>query len=402
MASPHDFGNILSAIPRTRTVVHRQPTGGTLVSRDLAVAMATNHRGRAGTYGRTLVPAGGATRVDRDGTPMAALYGRYHSSLGYLNRGLGTFPYAGDELHVGLRGMRAGSTFIGGLGETRDEMEARAASMLGKPKAAGEYYGDIGAVWAGGSVTRRVCEIAQSGAKGACKKFGFAWGKMGTAAPTPTDDGEARLLKAATAAINDFVAKMSAGQLDPSTPAPEGSMNLAPPTNTANQKLYDDYQFAKGQVPDAVTLGTALWRLQHPTPTGGSNGGSPGSGSAGAGSGGAGTQTPAGTTTTGGGGGGGVTSGTPASSGADIYGDGNADGSGGALVVGDRAGTSIVPVGPTANSKPAASAAVPAKRASRGGAALGVGALVLAGIAAYAYSKRKHGGRATHHEPVKL
>ncbi len=46
----------------------------------------------------------------------------------------------------------------------------------GTPPAAGEYYGDKDAVWAGGEVTRRACEIQQSGAKGACKKFGYPWG----------------------------------------------------------------------------------------------------------------------------------------------------------------------------------------------------------------------------------
>lgn len=58
----------------------------------------------------------------------------------------------------------------------------------GTPKQAGEYYGNTTEVWAGGDVTRRACEIQQSGAKGACKRWGFPWGMTTPATPAPAAD----------------------------------------------------------------------------------------------------------------------------------------------------------------------------------------------------------------------
>lgn len=55
----------------------------------------------------------------------------------------------------------------------------------GTAPATGERYNDPNAVWEGGDVTRRACEIKQKGAKGACDRFGYPWGIDPAAAVVP-------------------------------------------------------------------------------------------------------------------------------------------------------------------------------------------------------------------------
>lgn len=83
----------------------------------------------------------------------------------------------------------------------------------GTPPQAGEYYADTAAVWAGGDVTRRACEIDQPGAAGACKRYGF-----------PIGNGAANLSAAQNAALvglpqGDSLPPMAGGDYYPSADA---------------------------------------------------------------------------------------------------------------------------------------------------------------------------------------
>lgn len=122
----------------------------------------------------------------------------------------------------------------------------------GTPAQAGEYYSDTAAVWAGGDVTRRACEIMQPGARGACKKFGFPWGiavpAPVTSAPaatpmTPYDNsvpgagsglpafGYDEVDPTATSYVDGAYAPANADELDAGAPVQDASRS-SPPMST--------------------------------------------------------------------------------------------------------------------------------------------------------------------------
>ena len=359
-------------IPVPRVLARPQATGGAPVTTALPLSMLRNvHRGSGlvGTRGYHRVP-------HRVGTVMPMS----DTVVGGVMATLNGFPYSDDEVAFALGGyMRAGSMRLGG--EVTDPV-ALATSNLGKPKQSGEYYSSAGLVWGGGPVTRRACEISQLGAKGACKKFGFPWGKP-SGPVAPTDDSESQLIKTATQAIDSFVSRVKNGQIDPDTAEPAGSMSIPTPTNSANQGLYDTYLAARNKISSARLQGRMMWSLLNPpaAPSGGTTGTTTNGGSTG-------TTTPSatGTTTVP------VIGVGPSPTGGGIYGEDVGPGGSAVLTQTDRPGTSIVSMGPTKNGQDRTSgdAGTPtvapvAKRS----AAIGLGVLALGGILLLWSRKRK-------------
>lgn len=147
--------------------------------------------------------------------------------------------------------MRSGSVVINhfhrpralrGLGGTWDN-EATAKSMMGKPKAAGEFYYNAAPfpLWDGTTYQhKRACELGQKGMEAACARFGTPFGVM-TAAPAPTSTYPDYAL--ADRQLKRMIDNVQTCQIS-NTSAVPSSLMLAPPDGNAPASVvaaYDSY-----------------------------------------------------------------------------------------------------------------------------------------------------------------
>lgn len=129
-----------------------------------------------------------------------------------------------------------------GLGGTWDN-EATAKSMMGKPKAAGEFYYNAAPfpLWDGTTYQhKRACELGQKGMEGACKRFGTPFGVM-TAAPVSTSAYPDYAL--ADRNLKRMIDNVQTCQIS-NTSAVPSSLMLQPPDGNAPASVvaaYDSY-----------------------------------------------------------------------------------------------------------------------------------------------------------------
>lgn len=364
-------------IPVRRVLAASSPTGGCVVTRDLPLAMLRNgHRGSglAGTRGYHGVPQRVGTVMPMCDTVAAPVMAR-----------LGGFPYSGDEFQgmdsaVAGYGMRPGSTRLGALGA---DVIKWAHSTSADADA---WWAQYGAKYGAEFVKNPSAHV---GKRGKDRDF-VAWaGYFQTKYLSPVNDDEANLIKTATQALDTFIAQMKAGQLNPDTSEPAGSMSVPSPTNTANQALYDTYLSKKNSVASARLQGRMMWDLLHPvsntptttTPTPTTPTSTPTSTPAATGT----TQVP-------------VVGVGPSATGAGIYGDENAAAGAGNVVLtsGDRPGTSVVPIGASSNgqNQTSSGAGAPLSRPTtvKRNAAVGVGVAALI-VAALLYARKRRRAR---------
>lgn len=248
-AGPAGTRGIVDFVPNSQanrtTIVNRFTTPASAIDRTLGATAPA-------AYGPSVYELPGATRR-KPNVPGA----KWWNGSGIDRNGYGNATVA-----------PRGRTLAGltqGLGDEVSASDAQAALMLGKPKGPGEFYSSTKAVWAGGATTRRACEIKQSGAKGACKTFG--WGT----AQTPVNTGTSNTVyDGALSALTTFYNGLLSGTVPADAPLPNGISTLADPgTGGAGKAAYDSIQSMLGTL--AVARQTAQYKqYSAPAYTGGS------------------------------------------------------------------------------------------------------------------------------------
>lgn len=232
------------------------PGNGGGVLRSYSIAMASQNargRGAAGTRGAvTILPRG----TSAQGIPLSA------TPAGGVNRQLGGFPYGasayGNGFPFGILpsgGLEGLPMFAG----TRRLGDATCDAARDKWFA---QYGDAGA--------SKYCAEGFKGSKGCDVNFASwcsHWGKSWGTPTTPVNDAEASTYQTAIQALTTFMSQLSAGQIDPASPAPSGSDTLGVNKNAANAAIYAKYADLVSGLANARLQGQMMWSLSHPTPS---------------------------------------------------------------------------------------------------------------------------------------
>lgn len=247
------------------------PTGAVVVSsqvRDAMAALVSRGNGAVGTRhtvrrvpGGAVPPVGQVPLASTPGSAPARRTGQYGGLPSTVSMRAGTSRAVPNGKGFD---MWSATVRYGLSGEWDNEEKAK--SMMGKPKAPGEFYSNAPPypLWDGNTWQhKRACELGQRGMEGACKRFGTPFGAPSAA---PVDTGSA-LYRNALSSLKTFYDQVRNAQIDPKSPLPGELGTLSAPASdasTAEKSAWDDFSYMRGtSLPSARREGQILWDAAH-------------------------------------------------------------------------------------------------------------------------------------------